>query len=332
MTEIILQTVSIDPNIIEQSIVIDLVGAPGPAGAPGEQGPAGPAGGPEGPQGPTGPTGPEGPEGPQGPQGPTGPEGPEGPTGATGPQGPAGENADDFSESFVGFWQAIGSGSGTITALNIGTLTTAGTSTAANLTNTNKFTAKRRISFQPTAATNAVSNVRYAQLNTVVRGDTADFGGFLFDLLFGLETGTTIGSRRLFGGIRASVAAATDVNPSTLTNIIGLGHDSGDTNMQIIHNDASGTATKIDLGSNFPIPSSDATSFYRLKLWCDPNAAGINYSVDRMDVPFSASGVLSSDIPSNTTFLTLNCYASAGGTSGVPGFSFMKCKIKLATA
>ena len=89
-------------------------GDPGPQGAQGEQGPAGPAG----VQGPAGPQGEQGPAGPQGEPGPAGPAGPAGPQGETGPQGPAGEPGG--VTSFNGRTGAVVPAEGDYTAAMVG--------------------------------------------------------------------------------------------------------------------------------------------------------------------------------------------------------------------
>jgi len=53
---------------------------------------------------------------------------------------------------------------------------------------------------------------------------------------------------RNFIGLSSSNAAWSQGDPSSKTNIIGLGYDEGDTNFHIILNNNSGSATKIDTG------------------------------------------------------------------------------------
>ena len=74
--------------------------------------------------------------------------------------------------------------------------------------------------------------------------------GFKVTMRGGPDTGTSTATDRFFMGLKPA-ANPTDVNPSTLANIVGMGWDSADTNVQIMTNDASGTATKIDLGASF---------------------------------------------------------------------------------
>lgn len=85
---------TVEPKIqlVEKTVVREIVPQFGAQGIQGERGEVGPRGerGPAGPQGPVGPKGPIGPQGEMGPQGPQGPQGEKGDRGEDGPVGPVG--------------------------------------------------------------------------------------------------------------------------------------------------------------------------------------------------------------------------------------------------
>lgn len=76
-----------------------------------------------------------------------------------------------------------------------------------------------------------------------------------------------ITATRSFSGIRNSSAVIGNAEPSALVNCIGLGDDTTDTNMQIMHNDATGTCTKVDLGSSFPAKYTTGQHSYRCLIY-----------------------------------------------------------------
>jgi hypothetical protein len=124
--------------------------------------------------------------------------------------------------------------------------------------------------------------------------------------------------------MRNSTAAPTDVNPSALGHICGMGYDSGDTNIQFMHNDASGTATKIDLGASFPKPNVDLTSVYELALFSPPGTTQVlHYEVTNLVSGAVATGTITTDLPTTSTLLTPYGYMSVGGTSSVIGLATM---------
>lgn len=211
----------------------------------------------------------------------------------------------------------------TITNVGTAALTATGTATAANVAVTNVYTRSRILEYLVTvAATTAVAGFYQAAAQYTL-GGTSQFGGFHLVARFGPATGVTTGTRRLFVGMTSSVAAPTDVNPSTLLNMIGVGYDAADTNMQMMHNDGSGTATKIDLGASFPRPSADRTKMYELALFSAPNGGDdVGYLVTDLGTGATAAGTITSaDVPAVTTLLAFRGYSSVGGTSSVTGIA-----------
>lgn len=227
-----------------------------------------------------------------------------------------------IARNSVAYIQAAGN-STTITNVGTAALTVTGTATAANVATTNVYTRIRILeSLVTVAATTAVAGFYQGAAQYTLGGATA-YGGFHLVTRFGPSTGVTTATRRLFVGMSASVAAPTDVNPSTLVNMMGVGYDAADTNMQFMHNDASGTATKIDLGASFPRPSADRTKMYELDIFAAPNADNdFSYTVTDLGTGAVASGtVTGTDVPAVTTLLAFRGYSSVGGTSSVTGIA-----------
>jgi len=221
----------------------------------------------------------------------------------------------------VASWQAAGN-STTITATGAAALTAIGTATAANVANTNVHTVMRRLEYLVTvAATTAVAGYRYtgALWN---RGGLSGYQGFHYVCQWGPATGVTTATNRGFNGLRNLTAAPTDVEPSSLVNLIGMGWDAADTNIQMMHNDASGTATKIDLGASFPVPSADRTKAYELVMFASPaDTSQVQYRVTDLGTLAVASGSITTDLPTTATFLAPQGWMSVGGTSSVIGIA-----------
>jgi hypothetical protein len=142
------------------------------------------------------------------------------------------------------------------------------------------------------------------------RGNAAGRGGFVVEYMFGIESQATNG-RGWFGFNSTTAWAATD-SASSKTDIIGVGWDTGDTHLQLMTNDGTGTATKTDLGASFPITNN---AVYRVRLTCAANGSSIDYKVDRLDSAATTSGTVSSDLPTNTQHLTFHAWCSNGGTA-----------------
>lgn len=116
--------------------------------------------------------------------------------------------------------------------------------------NTNLFTQtfRRRYASASTAGSSVTffdSSFRHVQLGM----------GFKSAIKFGFEDAALVANARCFIGYNAT-GTMTNSDPSGLTNMIGIGADSGDTNFSWLHNDGTGSCTKTPLGANFPANTS----------------------------------------------------------------------------
>ncbi len=104
------------------------------------------------------------------------------------------------------------------------------------------------------------------------------------------------------------VGGAGLIQVSTLTNIIGVGNDGSDTNLQVMHNDASGTATKIDLGSGFPAnrtAGSEMTTMYSIEIYNQVGTTDVKYRVVNLESGDVAQGIITTNLPSTTQGLAI---------------------------
>lgn len=206
-------------------------------------------------------------------------------------------------------------------------VTATGTVTQPTKATTSRFTfANRWETLVTSASTTAVAGFR-TNNQTTGFGNASGMGGFYYNSLTGPTTGLSNTNARYFSGFSNSTSAPTDVDPSTLTNVFGIGYDDTDANLQFMHNDGSGTCTKVDLGSSFAVSTSDRTNFYRLIMYAEPNTSTVYYKVIDMVDGDVATGSVSSDLPSNTTMFGAYGYTSVGGSSAVTGFSLMQLEI-----
>jgi hypothetical protein len=216
------------------------------------------------------------------------------------------------------------------TVTNLGlSPTTVGTATAASLATNGWRLRLRRIEYLITvAATTAVAGWRSAAANVTVGGQNAWEGGFYAVMYGGPSTGVTNASHRFFMGMMGNAAAPTDVNPSTLLRMVGLGCDAADTQMQMMTNDATGAATKVALGASFPKPNADRAFTYRLELYSPPGTTqSVSYRVTYLETGAVAVGVITTDLPANTDTLQPWMMSSVGGVSSVTGLAVGKILI-----
>ena len=200
-----------------------------------------------------------------------------------------------------------------------------GTATAFNWASTNRRSRMGMIEYlNGTASTTAIAGLRTSVARWTVGAATAGDGGFHLRCTWGTATGiaTTSATHRGFCGLRTGTPS--DADPSGLTNIVGMGWDSADANIQFMHNDGSGTATKIDLGAGFPRPTTDRGNVYELIMFSPPGTTqSVGYLVRNLLTGAEASGVVTTNLPANTQALGWAHHISVGGTSSIIGTALM---------
>lgn len=205
---------------------------------------------------------------------------------------------------------------------NIGlNITTAGTAAALNPGTGQRLFRMKRLSYRiTTAAATAVASWRHATAQLTIGGGQSWEGGFQGVMQGGPDTGVAANaSHRFFMGL-GDTSAPTDVNPSTLLRIAGIGYDAADTQVQFMHNDGSGTATKIALGASFPKPNADSSFAYRLRLSSPPGPTqSLSYEVENLVNGAIVTGTITTDLPAVGDFITPKLYTSVGGVSAVTG-------------
>jgi hypothetical protein len=180
----------------------------------------------------------------------------------------------------------------------------------------------RRAIVTSAATANSASELRVAAVQCW-RGDAAGLGGFFCSMRFGCSSAVA-GQRMIVGLTSSTSAIATTQSPSGLTQCVFVGNDAGDSNLQVMHNDGAGSCTKIDLGANFPVPSSVNNAMYEAVFFAAPNAATIGYRVTRLDTGDVTSGTLSTDLPTSTTFLAPHLYVNNNGVASAVILDFYR--------
>ena len=186
------------------------------------------------------------------------------------------------------------------------------------------------------------SNFTLSNSGTLLRGlipfsSTATAGTIAFlrkndaMILTGLEVvftrkiqfNSNVSGQRFYCGISKGnqFSAPTNVEPSTLTDIVGVCQLSSSTNMHVVHNDASGTATTIDLGSSYPCTDSQYNYFITI----EQTTTTYIVTVERVTVSTGASitttNILSTNIPNYATgTIQLLTWISNNATAAIASY------------
>ena len=182
-----------------------------------------------------------------------------------------------------------------------------GTATTRAVATTNLFTRTKRIGYVSAAPANNVCG-QYSNVAQFTTGNGAGLGGFFYSCRFGFSDAGTIANPRAFVGMSSSIAAPTNVEPSTLLNSIGVAQLSTSTTQLYLVYGGSAAQTAIPLGTNFPpMVAAGATNgiAYDFTLFAPPSGNGvINYRLERIGTSFYVDGVITPTVAGTQTPLS----------------------------
>lgn len=124
-----------------------------------------------------------------------------------------------------------------------------------------------------------------------------------------------VANARWFVGIHNSASVLPNGNPSALTNMFGVGMDSGDSEVYLMHNDGSGTATKIEL-TGFD-PAWLQTGIY-IRLITHANTNERRWFVTRfntIDASETYTGDISTNLPDTAEIYSPHIWRNNGSTA-----------------
>jgi hypothetical protein len=218
----------------------------------------------------------------------------------------------------ISMWNPPGSQSATQPGLfGFGVFTALGTSTSTIPANTNMVTRTRRTNYVSAGTAGSFAG-HYEAANNIYLGSatTPAYSGFYFSVRFFIAD--TVASPRTFIGLTSSATAPTNVQPSTLTNCIGVGQGASDTNLFIYYG-GSAAQTPINLGASFPSNTSN-TDLYELTLFASPTSNNtVYYQVRRLNTGDVANGTLTGTagtvLPLNTQVIGYRAWRTNNATA-----------------
>jgi hypothetical protein len=219
-------------------------------------------------------------------------------------------------------WWVPKPGSTAIDAVGAIAPSATGTATLRTPASTSLATGLKRVGFVSGSSANSVAGGR-STIAPWWRGNAAGAGGFHVVFRFLISDASIVTTGRMFVGLTQSTSAPTDVDISTLTNIIGVGTDANDTVLQLYAAGAS-AQSRSSLGSKFPANTTNA-DVYELMLDCRPNATTVSYKLTRINTGDATSGVISdaAKLPSSTTFLAQQLWRTNGSTAAAVGIDLV---------
>ena len=164
----------------------------------------------------------------------------------------------------VSFWNPAGNtttGPGVFGFNALTVVSNAGsTFSQRNIATTNVLTRMKRVAVVSTATAGTLGSLRDSVAQYTV-GDGFGLGGFLYTARFATSDAATVSGARAFVGMTSATTAPTNVEPSTLTNCIGVAQLSTDATQWYIVYGGSAAQTAIALGTGLGAPTLVNTAF-----------------------------------------------------------------------
>jgi hypothetical protein len=152
---------------------------------------------------------------------------------------------------------------------------------------------------------------------------TAIGEGFVSIQIFGNEDVANVAQARSFCGLIGGNGEIGNVNPSTITNAIGVANNSGQANLRFIVTDAAANLQSFDLGSSFPA-NTNSTDFYLVIMINDKGVSNLKWRVVNLhsgaDTGYST---ITTGLPITTFGLAPQVWRNNGSTALAVGNSII---------
>ena len=232
----------------------------------------------------------------------------------------------------IGYWTPQGNATTVPGIFGLAAPAIAGTATARNVATTNIVTRMKRLAYVSANGTGSLAS-HYITVGQFSTGTGAGLGGFTFITRFAVSDAATVSGARHFCGVSSTIAAPTNVDPSTLTNSIGIAQIAGDATQWYIVYGGSAAQTPIALGIGLGAPTLTTTA-WELALFSSPNENSIvYYQVTNLGtgtiVTGTLSGIVGTAVPASTTLLAYRQYRTNNATGLAVGIDI--CSIYIET-
>jgi hypothetical protein len=190
---------------------------------------------------------------------------------------------------------------------------------------TNYKTSINRYTQTSAATAGGITGTRVA-VNECLRGNAANIGGFYFVGRISLTT-LQAGNRAFCGLSTLGSTAPTNIDPTTSTTagVIGLAINANTGNWNLVHNAAGTAPTIIALGANYPV---NITDFIELILYTPANKTTVYYRVRNLATSLDVSGILSTNLPLNTSPMGRTCWMTNNATAAAVALDISKFSLE----
>jgi len=222
-----------------------------------------------------------------------------------------------FDDRHVFWIKPIVNNSASPHVLGLPNPTIIGTRTARTINFSSSHLSYPRLGIVSSAAAGSLSGLRISTLFLSV--GVLGKGGFFLSTEFMFSDTSNVAGARAFIGLTTTTAAPTNVEPSTLLNVIGVASLSTSANLVIVSGNGTAPNSVIDLGIGFPA-NALSQNLYKVCFNSDPVEGGVHYYVKRIGTGNVAEGYIpSGSIPGQGVGLTFSSWRTNNSTATAVG-------------
>lgn len=253
-------------------------------------------------------------------------------TAQIGPSGLATSLQPMLARNKVGYWNPPGNATTAPGVFGITALTAQGTATQRTVAVTNLATRMRRIGYPSSATAGTFAGARLAVAQFSCGSGGNDGTGFMLIERWVESDPAVVSGRRAFHGVTASTAAMSNVEVSTLTNLVGICQLSTDATQWYWYGAGSVAQTPVGIGTSIGAPGGNSTTAWELAIFC-PNGVANTYYLQLTNITSGATAVYTftgsaSVVPQYTTLLAWNAWATNNATALAVGIDLCSLYIE----
>lgn len=232
----------------------------------------------------------------------------------------------------IAYWNPPGNSTTVPGVFGIAGLTAIGTATTRSVATTNLATRMRRLGYPSSTTAGTFGGARLTTAQFSAGSGVNDGSGFYMVERWVESDGATVSGRRSFHGMTSSTSAPTNVEPSTLTNSIGVAQLSTDATQWYWIGAGSSAQSAIAVGTAAGAPAGNSTTAWELAIFAPNGIANTYYlQLTNLTTRVSATRTFSGAatvVPQSTTLLTWIAWVTNNATALAVGMDLCSLYIE----
>jgi len=233
----------------------------------------------------------------------------------------------------VGYWNPQGNATTVPGVFGITALTASGTATARTVTTGAVATMMRRIGYPSATSSGSLAGARINVAQFTAGSGSNDGSGFMLIERFVESDPASVTGRRAFAGMTSATGAPSNVEPSSLTNAIGVGQISTDATQWYWIQGGSSAQSAVAIGGSVGAPAGNSTTAWEIAIYA-PNAVANTFYLQLTNLTTGSVATTSMSgnatvVPQSSTLLAWRHWACNNATALAVGVDI--CSIYIET-